>query len=104
MTDYKVPIASIFEWQSPVLDKDLTAPPGGESKGDRYLIVGIGSGAWLDQDGNIAIYTGIGWEFVIKKEGMICWVKDEDGYYRYDGLNWINFQQFALVMSMLFGG
>jgi hypothetical protein len=80
---YKVPTLSTFEWQQPVLDKDLTAPPGGEAKGDRYLIVGTGSGDWTGHTGDIAIYTGAGWDFVTKKEGMICYVKDENKLYLY---------------------
>jgi len=83
---YKVPVTSTFEWQQPVKDKDLTAPPGGEAKGDRYLIVGTGSAGWSGHTGDIATCTGTGpttWEFVTKKEGMICYVQDEDRYYLY---------------------
>lgn len=80
---YKSPALSYFEWQQPVVDKDLTAPPGGETKGDRYLIDGVGAGAWAGEDGNIATYNGAGWDFTDKKEGMFVYVEDEDELYLY---------------------
>jgi len=80
---YNVPVTTVFEWQQSVKDKDLTAPPGGESKGDRYLILGTGSGAWAGQTGNIATYNGATWDFTAKKEGMVCYVKDEALFYLY---------------------
>jgi len=83
MTDYKVPVLEQHEWQPPVLDKDLTAPPGGESKGDRYIVGSGASGAWSGEDGNIAVYNGSGWDFIDKKEGMLCYVADENKLYWY---------------------
>ena len=83
MTDYKVPVYSQFEYQPPVIDKDLTAPPGGESKGDRYIVASGGSGAWSGEDGNIAMYNGSGWDFADRREGMLIFVKDENVFYLY---------------------
>ena len=74
---------TVFEWQQAVLDKDLTAPPGGESKGDRYIVATGGSGDWAGQDGNIATYNGSGWDFTTKSEGMFVYIKDEDKLYYY---------------------
>jgi len=82
-TEYRVPILDKWEWQEPVLDKDLTSPPGGLLKGDRYLIYGIGAGNWAGQDGNIVEYDGFFWFWIPKREGMIVYVKDEDIWYRY---------------------
>ncbi len=45
MTQRRVPHLDTFAFQQPVLDKDLTAPPGSPSKGDRY-IVGAGALTW----------------------------------------------------------
>jgi hypothetical protein len=90
-TPYKIPVEENFEFQSAVKDKDLTAPPGGEAKGDRYLIVGTGTGAWSGQIGNIAIYNGSGWNFITKKEGFIIWVQDENLFYLYNGSAWAVF-------------
>jgi len=83
MTNYQVPVLSKHVWQAPVLDKDLTAPPGGESKGDRYIVGSGASGDWSGQDGNIAQYNGSGWDFTAKKEGMFCYIMDENKLYWY---------------------
>ena len=83
MGQYKAPALKEFEWQPPVEDKDLTAPPGGESKGDRYIVGASATGDWSGEDGNIAIYNGSGWDFTDKKEGMRTYVKDEDVIYEY---------------------
>lgn len=90
MTIYQVPVLSQFVWQPPVIDKDLDTPPGGEAKGDRY-IVASGADAWAGHDGEIATYNGSGWDFTSEKEGMITWVKDEDLLYSYDGSDWAEF-------------
>jgi hypothetical protein len=100
MPDYKVPVTSVFEWQQPVEDKDLTAPPGGTpAKGVRYLIVGTGSGAWSGQGGNIATYNGSGWDFTVRREGMIVYVKDEDLFYLYIS-SWAIFPPSAIASSI----
>lgn len=83
MTEYLVPVYNKFAWQETVIDKDLTAPPGGESKGDRYIVATGGSGAWSGQDGNIAYYNGVGWNFIVKKAGMVVYVVDENANYQY---------------------
>ena len=83
MANYKVPQLGAFEWQQPVKDKDLSAPPGGESKGDRYIVKATGSGAWVDQSNNIATYNGATWDFTPATEGMIVWINDEDKFYKF---------------------
>jgi len=70
-----------------VKDRDLTAPPGGESNGDRYIVGALATGAWSSQDGKIAVYYD-GWYFVTVAEGFELWVDDEDVKVTYDGSNW----------------
>ncbi len=88
MAKYHVPVLEKFQWQQPVLDKDLTSPPAEPSKGDRYLIYGTGSGDWSGHDSEIAYYDGAAWQFITASEGMHVWVKDEDKVYVYDGTSW----------------
>lgn len=83
MAKYKVPILSKFEWQAPVLDKDLSAPPGSPAKGDRYIVGSSATGDWSGHDGDIAEYNGSSWEFTTKKEGLFTFIKDEDKLYQY---------------------
>ena len=82
MAEYKIPTLSKFEWQPAVLDKDLTAPPANPTKGDRYIVGAGATGGWAGHDGDIAIYVTT-WEFTTKREGMACYVKDEDKIYVY---------------------
>ena len=87
--DYKVPVLGNFEWQRPVLDKDLQAPPGGPSKGDRYIVADLPSSVWLLHAGDIAVYDGSSWDFTSSSKGMILWVEDEEEYYKYNGTTWV---------------
>ena len=70
-----------------VLDRDLTAPPGGESAGAVYLVGGSATGAWSGHDGDIAIYRS-GYYFVTPSEGLLMWVADENMLSLYDGAGW----------------
>lgn len=88
MTNYKVPTLETFEWQTPVLDKDLYDPPISPNKGDRYIIsyspFGSASGDWAGHELNITTWTGLVWDFVIPTDGFMCWIKDEFKLYFYN--------------------
>lgn len=85
---------SSFEWYDSVIDKDLTAPPGGESTGDRYLIgtntaASSATGAWATHDGEIAEYNGSGWDFTVPTTGGFVSVDDEPtSLYSFGGTTW----------------
>jgi hypothetical protein len=85
----KVAVLEEFTWQQPIKDKDLSSPPESPTKGDRYIVATTGSGDWSGQTGNIAVYGTSSWSFIVKAEGMICWVEDENVYYEYSGTTWI---------------
>ena len=80
-----------LEWQNSVKDKDLSAPPGAPSTGDRYIVASGGSGAWSGEDDNIAEWSGSAWGFVASTEGFACWVDDEDVVYIFNGSAWVKF-------------
>jgi len=84
----KVPVLDNFSWQTPVEDKDLTAPPDSPSKGQRYIVGASATGSWATHDDSIAWYTGSVWEFIVPTEGSICWIKDENLFYKYTGIEW----------------
>lgn len=71
-----------------VIDRDLTAPPGGESAGDTYLVAASPTGAWAGQAGNIAVYTGSGWVFGTPRIGWIVYVEDEEVLSAYKAGGW----------------
>jgi hypothetical protein len=92
--DYVDNSIQTLEWQDSVLDKDLTAPPGSPSVGDRYLIgldptAGTATGAWAGQDGQIAEWNGTSWDFTAPTTGMFISADDESTLlYYYNGTLW----------------
>jgi len=71
--------------QLAVADKDLTAPPGSPTTGDRYIVGASATGDWASKDNQIATYDGDGWVFRAPNTGWLCWVEDEGELYFYDG-------------------
>jgi len=89
VTPYRVPVLETFAWQAPVISRAYSAPPGGpDFKNDRYIVKVAGSGLWSGHDKEIAYYDGAAWQFTTPVEGFICWVKDENLNYQYDGSVW----------------
>lgn len=87
-TPYRVPVLENFQWQQPILDKDLTAPPAA-TKGNRYIIGTGASGSWSTHDNQITTYDGASWLFTTPTEGTTCWVADEDVLYTWSGTSWV---------------
>jgi len=77
-----------WDWQEAVLDRNLTAPPGSPTTGDRYLVASGGTGAWSAKDGQIAEWDGAAWVFSPPDEGFATRVEDEDVMIIYDGTSW----------------
>lgn len=63
--------------QLAVIDRDLTAPPGAPSDGDRYLVASGATGAWSGWDGNVAAWMDGAWMKLVPRVGWRCWVEDE---------------------------
>lgn len=88
MAKYRVPVLEKFSFQPPVLDKDLTTPPGTPAKGDRYIVGASATGDWAGHDGEITYYDGAAWQFDSPSEGWFTWVSDEDLFYKHNGTSW----------------
>lgn len=67
----------------PVLDKDLTAPPGSPAIGASYIVAAGGSGAWAAKDKYFASWTARGWVFIVPNAFDIAYVRDEALFYYY---------------------
>jgi hypothetical protein len=79
-----------LEWQDSVIDASLLTPPVSPSAGDRYLINGVGTGAWATHDGKIAEWSGSAWIFTVPTTGMFVSADDEvDFVYYYGGSSWV---------------
>jgi len=75
--------------QNPVLDKDLTTPPGVPSVGDRYIVGPSATGAWSGEDDNITEWNGAAWTFTTATDGMTVFITDEDEIYAYQTSAWV---------------
>ena len=53
----------------------LTAPPGGESEGEMWLVKATATGAWVGEELNIALFINSGWTFIKPTFGMYLWNK-----------------------------
>lgn len=74
-----------------VKDKDLSAPPASPSAGDRYIVSSSPTGAWENQEKNLAVFQNGAWEFYTPQEGWVAHVEDEGVSYKYISDNWTIF-------------
>lgn len=84
-----------------VIDKNLSAPPGSPSVGDRYIVGASATDAWAGKENHIAFYFNGGWRFINPGEGLFTWVNDEDLLYVFTGSAWTSSVGGTLAASML---
>lgn len=75
--------------QLSVLDRDLTAPPGSPTDGDRYIVGSGATAAWEGWDLNVALWTDGAWLRLPPRTGWRAWVEDEGLLLVYDGSVWV---------------
>lgn len=76
--------------QLTVLDRDLTAPPGSPSDGDRYIVGPSATDDWAGHDDEIAAWQDGVWEFYAPGVGWRAWVEDESALLIWTGTAWID--------------
>jgi hypothetical protein len=64
-----------------VLDVTRAAPPASPTLGDAHLVAAAATGAWAGHDGDVAIQTARGWEFVAFGIGRFLYDEATDTYY-----------------------
>ncbi len=78
------------EWLNSVISSTYTAPPATYSVGDRYLIIGVGSGAWSGGDDKVVEYEStpaLGWYFTSPNDNTAIRIDNLDNsVYRYEGI------------------
>ena len=57
--------------------RGVTDPPVGAAEGECYGIPAGATGAWSEHDGQIALFTNGGWQFVVPRPGWRAWIVDE---------------------------
>jgi|GEM_PF-6423204 hypothetical protein len=71
----------------PIVDRDLTAPPGSPAAGDAYIPKATATGDWASHEDEIAYYND-GWYFVMPTNGMQILVTDEKIWLGYSAGAW----------------
>lgn len=71
-----------------VIDKDLATPPASPAEGDVYIVAGVATGDWEDQENAVAYFEQV-WRFITPNEGLMLWVADEAEFYLFDGTGWV---------------
>lgn len=82
--------------QLAVLDRDLSAPPGSPSEGQRWIVGASPTGAWAGHANHIAAWQDGGWQFSVPKIGWLAYVVDESSLLAWDGSAWVSAIAFAL--------
>jgi len=74
-----------------VIDHETTAPPGGESDGDRYIIPSGATGDWSGKTDQIACYVtaDTDYTYYTPKEGWRAYVESLETMLTYNGSNWV---------------
>jgi hypothetical protein len=86
-----------------VLDRNLTAPPGSPTDGDRYIVGSGATGDWAGWDLNVALFTDGSWLRLPPRAGWRAWVEDEGLLLVYDGVGWVGTTPAALQNLALLG-
>jgi Protein of unknown function (DUF2793) len=87
--------------QLAVIDRDLTAPPGSPSDGDRYIVAASATGDWAGHDGEIAAWQDGAWAFHVPKIGWRVWVEDEGALLIWTGAAWSDLSALISVLQNL---
>jgi hypothetical protein len=74
--------------QLSVESRALAAPPGSPADGACYIPAVSASGAWSGWDGQIAHYSGGGWQRIVPVSGLKAWVKAERLTVTYEDSVW----------------
>lgn len=76
-------ITDELQFPSSVLDR-LATPPGSPTVGDEYLVTSGATGAWAGKEDNVAVWTNLGWKFVLPRVGVTLYVEDETAFYHHN--------------------
>jgi hypothetical protein len=88
MAQYRIPVEETFSWQRPVINMVEVTAPASPTKGDRYVIAGVG-GDWSTATiGDIAWYDGAAWKFDTPLQGWSVYNKADDEVYKFNGAAW----------------
>jgi hypothetical protein len=76
--------------QLAVVDRDLMAPPGSPSEGQRWIVKATATGAWTGHATHLAAWQDGEWVFAIPRVGWLAYVIDEGTLLTWDGSAWVS--------------
>lgn len=68
----------------------LAAPPATPVVGESWIVAADATGAWIDREGSLAVWTSGGWRFINPVPGMLVWNKALDYWVHWTGAGWAN--------------
>ena len=74
--------------QTTATSRSLTAPPTAVVAGACFIVADDATGDWQGEDGHVAVYSGLYWDFYVPKTGWRVWVEGEDSEAVFDGAAW----------------
>ena len=74
--------------QTTATSRALTAPPTGALAGACYIVAQGATGDWQGEDGMVAVYSGLYWDFYQPKTGWRVWIETEATEAVFDGAGW----------------
>src|SRR5207247_431369 len=77
--------------QLAIMDRDLNAPPGSPTEGQRWIVKASPSptGAWTGHGNHVAAWQDGGWVFCVPKVGWFPYVIDEGALIAWNGTAWV---------------
>jgi len=77
-----------------IISMTETVPPlNGLTVGDMYLVPEEAEGAWLDHDGDLAVYNGTAWLFCKPTRGVRARLQNPSMWIWFNGLFWLDESQ-----------
>jgi hypothetical protein len=73
-----------------VLDRDLAAPPGGPSDGQRWIVAANPTGAWSGHATHVAAWQDGAWQFSVPSVGWLAYAIDEGVLLAWSGGAWVD--------------
>jgi len=90
--------------KNPLVGEASTTPPASPAEGDIHTIGVGGTGAFLGQDGNIALYVNALWVFSPPFAGLTFYSNITNDFLYYDGTAWQSFRATIAAGTTIWGG
>ena len=74
--------------QTSATSRTLSAPPAAVVAGACYIVGDNATGDWQGEEGHVAVYSGLYWDFYVPKTGWRVWVESEGTEAVFDGAVW----------------